>query len=1214
MDTEIYAVRATAQEHIRLVRAALFVAFIFSLTMLGLGRPVYAEDEPVVRAVTNLPYSGFSFAISFSRDGTKAVSAVGARISLWDVKSGSLIRALKGDSNNVFSVALSSDGEHIWSGGTDGLKVWDLSSGELRSTLIKTEIRSISFSTDGTLAVTAGIDDAVRVWNVNSGKLVRSFGHGSFRSARFSFDENAIFAIERKATSSMQKGGPLAGIEVTTDKSKIRKWDIKTGRLLLTIPVDPLATVLSVSKDGLRLLSGDTSSVRLFSAESGKSIAQLSGAASSYAAFFPDGKSFVTIENDALHTWDATSGHSIGVTNLFDATNTALQIAGAFPFALSPDGAQVIAANSEARLFLSDVRTGKLVRTFGADVNTFSFAAFSANGDRIVTRGPTGFKILDTATGAVTRLSEAPDITVDRVVSIDGVKRSVEISSAGTVAARDADTGQLWRTVNGRFWDVVVEPNENTVIAVAGDGLLSVLDLNAQRVTRTFGNRSRAPVVLAYGGPHRLLSLALDDNRVRLWDIQSGQLIRTFGPFESSGARSLASSADASRFMIMSDDTITIWDTSAGKIVRSLPGRSFSSAGFSSSGDRIISGHEDGPIEVWDVASGRLLRSLKGHNGQVSSVVPSKDGRLIISTSWVDGTIRIWNADTGDLVAQLVSLASGDWVVADDASHFDASNLGQINGLNWIVSDDPLTPLSPEIFMRDYFEPRLLMRLLACRKEERASGHQDGCAFSKIRSLNLVNRAQPEVKIVAFEPEPDSPDEIAVTVKLRSVERSFGNPEQKKWQSGAYDLRLFREGKLVGQAPKIDEPEPLGALESAADLERWRKMHQLIESEGEKPVTFRHIHLPNQTQGNTVEFSAYAFNKDRVKSATFVATYDARQSLRSSRRRAYVIAVGVSAYENPAWDLKYADKDARRFVDVLVPRLRATGLYEDVIGVALLAGWTKEDHERKVTVADATKVNVKSVIDILAGRDVPEGVRNAIPNSSELEKARPGDLVLISYSSHGYADSAGNFYLFPYDIGADKGSSPAQPSPLSEMILKRAISSAELSVWLRDLDAGELVMVIDACHSAAGVESAEFKPGPMGARGLGQLAYDKGMRILASTRADDLAWESGEIHQGLLSFALVQNGLIDGKADYLPRDGIIGLVEWMKYGASRVPGLYADVKRLQGTADAPKLVIFTPSDRASRTLEIGGTTVSNTQQPAFFNYSRGTDPMFVRTQ
>ena len=136
--------------------------------------------------------------------------------------------------------------------------------------------------------------------------------------------------------------------------------------------------------------------------------------------------------------------------------------------------------------------------------------------------------------------------------------------------------------------------------------------------------------------------------------------------------------------------------------------------------------------------------------------------------------------------------------------------------------------------------------------------------------------------------------------------------------------------------------------------------------------------------------------------------------------------------------------------------------------------------------------------------------------------------------------------MFPYDIGTHAG------KKVTAELLKHTISSDELSVWLRDIDAGELVMIIDACHSAASVEGTDFKPGPMGASGLGQLAYDKGMRILASTRADDAAWESPQIQQGLLSYALVQNGLVDKRADYEPEDKKIVLSEWLKYGEKRL--------------------------------------------------------------
>ena len=49
--------------------------------------------------------------------------------------------------------------------------------------------------------------------------------------------------------------------------------------------------------------------------------------------------------------------------------------------------------------------------------------------------------------------------------------------------------------------------------------------------------------------------------------------------------------------------------------------------------------------------------------------------------------------------------------------------------------------------------------------------------------------------------------------------------------------------------------------------------------------------------------------------------------------------------------------------------------------------------------------------------------------------------------------------------------------------------------------------MLDSCFSAKRVESNGFKPGPMGSRGLGQLAYDKRMRILAASQSDETAGE-----------------------------------------------------------------------------------------------------------
>jgi len=106
--------------------------------------------------------------------------------------------------------------------------------------------------------------------------------------------------------------------------------------------------------------------------------------------------------------------------------------------------------------------------------------------------------------------------------------------------------------------------------------------------------------------------------------------------------------------------------------------------------------------------------------------------------------------------------------------------------------------------------------------------------------------------------------------------------------------------------------------------------------------------------------------------------------------------------------------------------------------------------------------------------------------------------------------------LFPADSGkAGTGISDQKKANL--------ISSEELSLWLKDVDAGDMVMIVDACHAAAAVEGDEFKPGPMGSRGLGQLSYDKGMRILTATQAANVAIESGSLGHGLLTYALVKS-------------------------------------------------------------------------------------------
>ena len=74
----------------------------------------------------------------------------------------------------------------------------------------------------------------------------------------------------------------------------------------------------------------------------------------------------------------------------------------------------------------------------------------------------------------------------------------------------------------------------------------------------------------------------------------------------------------------------------------------------------------------------------------------------------------------------------------------------------------------------------------------------------------------------------------------------------------------------------------------------------------------------------------------------------------------------------------------------------------------------------------------------------------------------------------------------------------------------------------------------------------------MGSRGLGQLAFDKKMKILAATQPGEKTQEKGGSR---LMRALLNDGLDQRKAD-TNNDGEITLQEWLNYAVRRVPELY----------------------------------------------------------
>jgi uncharacterized caspase-like protein len=98
----------------------------------------------------------------------------------------------------------------------------------------------------------------------------------------------------------------------------------------------------------------------------------------------------------------------------------------------------------------------------------------------------------------------------------------------------------------------------------------------------------------------------------------------------------------------------------------------------------------------------------------------------------------------------------------------------------------------------------------------------------------------------------------------------------------------------------------------------------------------------------------------------------------------------------------------------------------------------------------------------------------------------------------------------------------------------------------------------------------------MNSKGLAQLAYEKGMYILTAAQSYQAAQEVSQLGHGLLTYALVEEGLKQGAADIDPKDNEILVREWFDYATTRVPDM--QLQKLKALRDLGIGLSFAAAD------------------------------------
>jgi uncharacterized caspase-like protein len=546
---------------------------------------------------------------------------------------------------------------------------------------------------------------------------------------------------------------------------------------------------------------------------------------------------------------------------------------------------------------------------------------------------------------------------------------------------------------------------------------------------------------------------------------------------------------------------IVLWDPATGKQISTIKGhgKGVTDVVFSRDGKLIASAASDNTIKIWDVASQRELRTFTGQLATIESMDFSPDGKLLASAS-DDGSTFLWDANTGEHLLTLISLDDGgEWMVVTPEGLFDGTPQSW-NQILWRYNQDTFNVAPVEWFFNEYYYPGLLAEVIAGKRPH------------VVQDISKKDRRQPVVKLSIGGNTPA--DNIATrTVKVRIDIADAPADADHPQGAGARDVRLFRNGSLV----KVWHGDALKGQANATL---------------EEDITL--VAGPNR-------LTAYAFNRDNVKSKDANLVLTGADSLKRMGT-AWVIAVGVNEYANSQYNLKYAVADAQSFAAELQRQQAQVSKFGRVEVVPLLN-------------EQATKDNVLAALRRLAGTTDSPPTLKAGP-LDRLKRAEPEDAVIIYFAGHGTAQGQ-RFYLLPHDLGYTGDRNALDESGL-KTILSHSISDQELEDAVEGIAAASLLMVIDACNSGQALEAEEKRRGPMNSKGLAQLAYEKGMYILTAAQSYQAALEAAQFGHGLLTYALVEEGLKSGAADNEPKDGVVNAREWLDFATERVPQMQED--------------------------------------------------------
>lgn len=480
----------------------------------------------------------------------------------------------------------------------------------------------------------------------------------------------------------------------------------------------------------------------------------------------------------------------------------------------------------------------------------------------------------------------------------------------------------------------------------------------------------------------------------------------------------------------------------------------------------------------------RLWVKYLGSDVLAVNLIESRD--LVVAAT-ANGMLWVFRSSTGETVmAYYLQPASRRWIAISSQGYYEAS-AGAEDSAGWIVN--PASPRIADFMPMSRFRERLRLAGLGSKAWELRSESQavQGLRPSQPAPAPVVPPVAPAPAVVEAPPAavPAQPAPESVVVSAAAVKLEELPPRIEVIAPGYLTQSESRQVRLrfrVISPPEAPVTNVRTLLASGSSAQRNLVVGVRPAEAGEREVV---LEIPPED----TDIRIVAENRYGASVPTVIRVNYTGPKPGAAQGDLYVLAAGVSRYDNPDYNLGLAAKDARDFVDTL----------------------------RKQRGAQYGEVHVRQLLDQEASRPALEAGLEWLRLSM-----KPRDTAIVFLAGHGFNDGP-TYYFMTRDANLQNLSQTALPFTA----LRSTLTALQ----------GRVMLFVDTCHSGNVIGRMATRQARDSTSAVNEMASsENGLVVFASSTGGQFSQENAAWGNGAFTKAVVEG--LQGAADFKKRGRI----------------------------------------------------------------------------